>query len=326
MKFKLSVIVIHLGKDKLLIDFLDSLYNISKIYFSFEVIVIDNFSQSSEIERITSAYENCRVVSLNSKVGYAAATNVGINLSDSEYILWCNNDLIFSLNSINKLIEFMEKNISCAICGPQLLNQDKTLQESGSYLDINLLSLIAEKLHLLNALESTIRIIYNIFNKNLVLKVTTGACCLIRRSYLAELGSFIDDRYYMYCEEFDLSYMFRKLGYTISIEPQSEIVHLGGQTTSKTSINFLLQSYKSKYAYLFKHYGNLTVFIFSLFVVLSSIINIFINLCLMIFWMIFNFNKIYTLKLIILFNWHLIKLSLSSEKLNSQNLVYYYEY
>lgn len=321
--FKVSIIVIHLGKDELLINFLNSLYkNINS--YPFEVIVIDNFSQMSNIDALVNNYQNCRLIKTDKKIGYAEATNIGIKNSISEYILWCNNDLLFTQNAINLLISFLDFNMNFAIAGPQLLNFDGSKQESGSHLDINIFSLFLEKLHF----SKIIKFIYNLLLNNkenpFRIKITTGACCLIRRNSLEKIGGLIDERFYMYCEEFDLSRMLRKKGFNIAVIPKSKIIHLGGQTTSGTSINYLLQSYKSKFSYLKKHYGKISINLFSLLIFSSSMLYLIICSIAIAILYIFNRNNIYLFKQRFYLNFYLLKLSLSNEKFNSRNLVFYY--
>lgn len=316
-KYKISIIVIHLGKNDLIINFLKSLYE-SKLNFTFEVVVIDNFSNMIELGELANNYLNCRVIQLNQKVGYGKATNLGILNSNSEYILWCNNDLLFTEKSIDSLVNFLDLNHNFAIAGPQLYNIDNTKQESGSQFDMNLYSLILEKIQLLNLAKLYVNKIYNF---QVCVKVTTGACCLIRRSSLLKIGGLIDDNFYMYCEEFDLSYVLRKNGFKIGLINESKVFHLGGQTTSNTSINFLLQSYKSKFYYLKKHYNIVSIIAFTTFLIFFSLCSILYNFLLLFF----LFSKRTNIKLKILFNLYLLKLILSKEKFNSGYLINYYD-
>jgi GT2 family glycosyltransferase len=278
----------------------------------------------STIDDLVNKYQNCRLIKTNKKVGYAEATNLGIKNSRSEYILWCNNDLLFTQNAINLLISFLDFNMNYAIAGPQLLNFDGSKQESGSHIDINLFSLFLEKLHIIKILKFFYNLLHNKKENPFRVKITTGACCLIRRNSLEKIGGLIDERFYMYCEEFDLSRMLRKKGFNIAVIPKSKIIHLGGQTTSGTSINYLIQSYKSKFSYIKKHYGKISINLFSLFISLFSVLYLIIYFTLIAILYIFNRKKTFFLKQKLFLNFYLLKLSLTKEKFNSRNLVFYY--
>jgi GT2 family glycosyltransferase/2-polyprenyl-3-methyl-5-hydroxy-6-metoxy-1,4-benzoquinol methylase len=52
----------------------------------------------------------------------------------------------------------------------------------------------------------------------------SGACCLIRRSALEKVGSY-DERFFMYCEDVDLSWRFWSSGYKCVYAPKAIILH-----------------------------------------------------------------------------------------------------
>ena len=255
-EIKLSVIVVHLGSDKLLVDFLESLYN-SNLPFNFETIIVDNNSNSNNLNQFVHLYENCKILHLNKRLGYSESTNKGISESKGEYILWCNNDLLFQRSSIFYLVDFLDNNLSYAIASPCLLNEDKSLQPCYSLYNLNLFTLIF-KLTGFNEL----------YHQNTMdIKVAPGACCLIRKNALDCIGGKLDINYFMYCEEFDLSYNLLKNGNKIKYIGRSEIIHIGGKTTKKTSINFLIQSYKSKLTYLRKNKGMVQFLFFYIYLI-----------------------------------------------------------
>ena len=95
-----SAVVVHLGKTDLLMGCLTSL-NTSITIECIETIVADNASDTPELEQIVTDYPNTRIVSLPKRCGYSTASNAGIHASNSKYILWCNNDLIFTPDELS---------------------------------------------------------------------------------------------------------------------------------------------------------------------------------------------------------------------------------
>jgi GT2 family glycosyltransferase len=283
-KFELSIIVIHLGSDELLINFLESLYAYP-LSFEFETIVVDNFSNSNDLSTITKKYENCNIIHLNNRFGYSKATNFGINESKGKYILWCNNDLIFKENAINLLYNFLNKNSDYAIASPSLLNEDNSTQPCYSLYNLNLFTIVFN----LNGFKSSIS------NKSFDIKAAPGACCMIRKSALEPFGYVLENNYYMYCEEFDISFKVLKNNYKIRYIGSSKVVHLGGKTTKKTSINFLIQSLKSKYKYLEVNVNIVEAYLFYMYLLFKFFIKTVFFLILSIFsknfYSLFNINK-----------------------------------
>jgi GT2 family glycosyltransferase len=304
-KFELSIIVIHLGSDELLINFLESLYAYP-LSFEFETIVVDNFSNSNELSTITKKYVNCNIIHLNNRFGYSKATNFGINESKGKYILWCNNDLIFKENAINLLYNFLNKNSDYAIASPSLLNEDFSIQPCYSKYNLNIFTLLFP----INGFNS------KKVSESFDIKVAPGACCMISKSALKTIGGNLDENYYMYCEEFDLSYRFIKNHYKIRYIGHSEVIHLGGKTTNKTSVNFLIQSLKSKLYYLNKNFNRFQKIIFYIFLIIKFLGKGIYFLLLTPFYP-ENFNRFSLNKKIFL---ALIKFNL----LNSNKLILYY--
>jgi len=250
-----SAVVVHLGKTELLRECLDSL-NRSRGIERVETIVVDNASGTPDLEQLVTGYPNTRIIQLQKRSGYPAASNAGIRASRGRYILWCNNDLVFEPNAIEYLVRFLETHPGYGAAGPQLLNPDGSYQPSFSMINMDLKTLLVDRLGLAALLpgwdlnrhwrgrESTPQDV----------AVGTGACCLIRRNALEEVGG-MDERFYMYSEEFDLCLRLWQKGWRVRYVPEARVIHLGGQTTAKTSHVFLLQSWRSRYAYLRKHSG-----------------------------------------------------------------------
>jgi hypothetical protein len=53
---------------------------------------------------------------------------------------------------------------------------------------------------------------------------------LLRKEVLEQVG-FLDEDFFIYCEEVDLFYRIQRAGWRIYWVPQAEMVHFGGQST-----------------------------------------------------------------------------------------------
>jgi hypothetical protein len=83
--------------------------------------------------------------------------------------------------------------------------------------------------------------------------VLSGACLLVRRGILDEVGGF-DERFFMYAEDIDLSYRIEKAGYINYYFPGTTIVHFKGESTSK-DIRYVRQFYKAMRQFRRKHFN-----------------------------------------------------------------------
>ena len=253
-----SVVVVHLGARDLLENLLARLFRSNSIE-QVETIVVDNASETPGLEKLVDSYSGIRLVRLSHRKGYSAATNAGIAASVGKYILWCNNDLVFEPDMVERLVGFMEAHPNYAVAGPQLINLDGSYQPSFSLLDINLRLLIMERIGLA-ALKPNWDIKGHQKGHEVTpqdVAVAAGACCLLRRAALEQVGG-LDERFFLYAEEFDVCYRLRRAGWRIRYLPQARAMHLGGQTTTKTVRHFIfmVQSWRSNFAYIRKHYGS----------------------------------------------------------------------
>jgi N-acetylglucosaminyl-diphospho-decaprenol L-rhamnosyltransferase len=250
-----SAVIVHLGRRELLEDCLASLHR-SKGIERVETIVVDNASGETDLEKMVAGYPGTRIVRLEERCGYPAASNAGIRASRGRYVLWCNNDLVFEPEAVERLAAFLECHPQYGAAGPRLLNPDGSFQPSFSLLHMDLRSLLVERLGLGRLLPGW-DLARNWRGHELESRdvaVGTGACCLIRRDALGAIGG-IDERFYMYTEEFDLCFRLWAGGWRVRYLPDARVVHLGGQTTRKSPTRFVLQAWRSRYAYVRKHQG-----------------------------------------------------------------------
>ncbi|HEY9542060.1 glycosyltransferase family 2 protein, partial [Prevotella sp.] len=82
--------------------------------------------------------------------------------------------------------------------------------------------------------------------------VVSGAFMMIRRAALQKVG-LLDEDYFMYGEDIDLSFRLKKAGYTNWYLPFS-ILHYKGQSTKKTSYRYVHVFYGAMMTFLNKHY------------------------------------------------------------------------
>jgi GT2 family glycosyltransferase len=82
-----------------------------------------------------------------------------------------------------------------------------------------------------------------------------GACLLVRRSVLDQVGSF-DERFFMYCEDVDLCHRIAQAGWRLFYLGDVEILHLGGSASANASSAFaVLMTCDSFSKFMRKYYG-----------------------------------------------------------------------
>jgi GT2 family glycosyltransferase len=90
------------------------------------------------------------------------------------------------------------------------------------------------------------------------IEVISGAYCMLRRQALDQVG-LLDEDFFMYGEDIDLSYRLIKGGWQNWYLPY-DIIHYKGESTQKTSFRYVHVFYQAMLIFFRKHYGHLSFF------------------------------------------------------------------
>lgn len=257
--FKLSIIIVSYNSLNYLRDCLDSINN-NKPSASFEITVVDNASSDGTVKAMRKDYPYLKLIENARNKGFAAANNMAIKSSSSEYILLINSDCQVYANSIDRLLEFADANDDAGIAGPRIINNDGSLQFScrkfPSFFDAGMHSLLTNI-----APDNPFSRRYKLadINRDEISKVdwVSGSCMLIRRAALNDTG-LMDEKYFMYVEDTDLCYQMWKKGWKVYYFPESEILHhIGGSTKNNAlsgAVTSSIRMQKSVLYFFWKNY------------------------------------------------------------------------
>lgn len=194
------------------------------------ILVVDNASSDASME-ILSQNPTVHLIRNQKNLGFGAAANQGILLTQTPYLLLLNVDTEVLPNAIEKLEQFLVENQTAAIVAPQLLNSDGELQPScRSFPTIHGLFLYLSYLD--HVIPSDYRLGKEFHQTTREVDQPMGAGMMIRKRALDEVGLF-DSRFFMYMEEVDLCFRFHQHGWRIFYLPTAQMIHHGGGSTRK---------------------------------------------------------------------------------------------
>jgi N-acetylglucosaminyl-diphospho-decaprenol L-rhamnosyltransferase len=199
-----------------------------------ETVVVDNGSSDGTVEFVRERYPDVRLVEAENR-GLGAGWNIGIRETTTTYVLLLNADAWMSEGSLDRLVDFAMSRARAAVVGPRLLNLDGTLQRSVRGFP-TVWRLATEYLFLrkLAPRSSALNAFYaGGFDHDDVrsVEVVMGACMLLRRDAVAEVGE-CDEDYFLFSEETDWCFRFREAGWEVVFFPGAQCVHVRGASHS----------------------------------------------------------------------------------------------
>ena len=265
-KYKISVIIVNYNVEFFLEQCLNSvkkaLENVSG-----EVFVVDNNSIDGSVEMVRLKFPEINLIANKDNRGFSKANNQAIEISQGEYILLLNPDTVVEEDTFTKVISFMDKHPDAGGLGVRMLDgKGEFLPESKrglptpsvAFYKIFGLSKLFPKskkfsqyhLGFLNELE---------INE---VDILSGAFMLMRKEALDKVG-LLDETFFMYGEDVDLSYRIQKGGYKNYYFPETRIIHYKGESTKKSSVNYVFVFYRAMVIFAEKHFSQKNAKLFS---------------------------------------------------------------
>ena len=250
---KLSVIIVNYNVRPYLTACLDSVQRALEGIES-EVFVVDNHSDDDSVEVISRDYAWVHLINNRENLGFSKANNIAIRQAQGEYILLLNPDTVVAEETLKGVIDFMDQHPKAGGAGVRMHNADGTLAPE-SRRAIPTPFVAARKM-----LGFTKRyyMSYLSWDAPAQIEVVSGAFMLLRHKAIYEVG-MLDEDFFMYGEDIDLSYRLLKGGWENWYLPYA-ITHYKGRSTQKTDYRYVHIFYQAMLIFLRKHYGHLSVF------------------------------------------------------------------
>ena len=219
-----------------------------------EVWVVDNLSSDDSVEVLKRDYPWVRLIVNQENLGFSRANNIAIRQSSSDYVLLLNPDTVVAEDTLRGVLQFMDAHPEAGGAGVMMHNADGTLApESRRALPTpwvaGLKMLGFTKRYYMSHLP---------WDKPGRIDVISGAFCMLRRKAIDQVG-LLDEDFFMYGEDIDLSYRLLKGGWQNWYLPFS-IVHYKGKSTQKTDYRYVHVFYQAMLIFFRKHYSHLSVF------------------------------------------------------------------
>lgn len=273
---KTSIIIVNWNTRDILRDCLESVYQQTDPN-GLEVIVVDNASSDGSQEMVRQDFPQVRLIANEENRGFAAANNQGMEIAKGRYVLLLNSDTIVLDEAVAKAITFADKHPDAAVMGCRVLNADRSLQPT-CFMFPSLLNLLLSGSYLYKVFPKS-----KFFGRERMwwwqrddvreVDVVTGCFMLVRKEAIEQVG-MMDDQYFMYGEETDWCYRFKRAGWKVLFTPDAEIIHLGGASSKQIRPQMLMQLRGSILLFIRKHHSRPYYWLACLLVSLFFIIRV----------------------------------------------------
>lgn len=219
-----------------------------------EVWVVDNNSPDDSVDVLRRDYPWVRLIANTENMGFARANNLAIRQSQSDYVLLLNPDTVVEEPTLRGVLDFMDAHPEAGGAGVMMHNEDGTLALESRR------GLPTPWVGALKMLGFTRRYYMSDlpWDQPGRIDVISGAFCMLRRKALDQVG-LLDEDFFMYGEDIDLSYRLLKDGWQNWYLPY-EIIHFKGRSTQKTDYRYVHIFYQAMLIFFRKHYSHLSFF------------------------------------------------------------------
>ena len=251
---KLSVVIVNYNVRLLLEECIKSVEN-ALDGIEGDIFVIDNNSSDGSVEYIRERFPKVHIIANKENLGFARANNQAIRMTDAEYILLLNPDTVVYENTLRGCLDFMDANPEAGGVGVRMLTREgKVAPESRRAVPTPWVAF-------LKMLGFTRRYYMSHlpWDKPGRIEVVSGAFCMLRHKALDQIG-LLDEDFFMYGEDIDLSYRLLKGGWQNWYLPY-DIIHYKGESTQKSSFRYVHVFYQAMLIFFRKHYSHLSFLI-----------------------------------------------------------------
>lgn len=273
-----SIIIINYNTLALTKDCITSIVN-NTHNVNYEIILVDNAStdgSGSILKEWSSIYKNVIYLQSTINLGFGRANNLALQYSSGAYVFLLNSDTIILNNAVKIFFDSMNNlPLKYACIGTLLLESDRLSvgPSYGNFPTINrlvkdkFLRIFKRKSYMKNLKTS-----WQLDNTPYIVDYVIGADLFIRRSVIDKLGLF-DPDFFMYSEETEMQYRYKKNGFISAIIKGPKIIHLTPKLQpgkeQYSSLNRYL-FYEGQFTYLKKRYNLCYYLLYRIFFVLTN--------------------------------------------------------
>lgn len=232
-----------------------------------EIWVVDNNSVDGSVAMVKEKFPEVKLIDSKENLGFSKGNNLAMRKSSGEYTLLLNPDTLVEEDTFKKVIKFMDENPKAGGLGVKMVDgKGNFLPESKRSLPTP--SVAFYKIFGLSSIFPKSKRFGKYHcghldkNETHEIEILSGAFMLMRKEALDKVG-LLDEDFFMYGEDIDLSYRLIKGGYKNYYFADTRIIHYKGESTKKSSVNYVFVFYNAMIIFAKKHFSSKNASVFS---------------------------------------------------------------
>lgn len=219
-----------------------------------EIIVVDNHSSDDSCQMVTQLFPEVVLIQNQENFGFSKGNNMGVAKAKGEYLCILNPDTVVAEDTFKTLLTYAEAHPKIGVLGCQLIDG------KGNFLPESKRNIPTPKIATKKMMGWSNEYYANHLSPADIGKVDilVGAFMILKKELYTEVGG-LDEDYFMYGEDIDLSYKVLKAGYQNIYYGKTTILHYKGESTLKDKI-YAKRFYGAMHIFYKKHFKTHTVF------------------------------------------------------------------
>ena len=255
---KLSVVIVNYNVKHFLEQCLNSVSAATK-HCETEVFVVDNNSVDGSCNMLREKFPWVKLIENKKNYGFSYANNQAIRESAGEYVLLLNPDTVIEEDTLKSVCDFMDSHPEAGGLVVKMIDgKGRFLPESKRGLPTPKVAFYKifglSKLFPKSKKFGKYHLTYLDKDEIHKVDVLSGAFMLLRAETLKKVG-LLDETFFMYGEDIDLSYRITLGGYNNYYFPKTTIIHYKGESTKKGSVNYVVVFYNAMKIFARKHFS-----------------------------------------------------------------------
>lgn len=258
---QVSIIIVNFNTKQLTVDCIDSI--IAKTFgVEYEIILVDNASSDGSQEFFAND-ARIKFIEASRNLGFGKANNLGVQQAKGDYIFFLNSDTLLLNNAIYEMWRYCEEHKGDNIGGLGCILCDGNNRRCHSYAKLNSWKDIVKSYFLAPYNKKKAKDIMAMDAEDeskdaLEVGYVTGADLFVSQKVIDECGCF-DPDFFMYSEESEMQWRFKKHGYKNMVIKSPKIMHLEGMSQAKKespTMKKIIMTQSSLYLYVKKTSSN----------------------------------------------------------------------